>query len=79
MAGLNYHAHAYIRQLNDYQVMLSSCVELTAHLLDQSLDDATDEWRKAGCWLMRDLLKKLASELPFPPEDSMKLDGEVSA
>lgn len=79
MAGLNYHAHPYIRQLNDYHAQLLSCSQLSAHLLDEQVDSNVEEWQKAGCWLMRDMLLHLAENLPFPPEEAMKLDAEVEA
>ena len=80
MAGNNYHAETYLRQLNDYHTKLLSCSQLTAHLLDLRIDSEAEEWQSAGCWMMREMLLYLAENLPFPPNEALKLDelGEVS-
>lgn len=79
MAGTDYPEHPYIRQLNDYHAQLISCVHLAAHLLELSIDDAPEEWRRSGAWLMRDQLKRLSEDLPFPPSGSMIFDDQVQS
>ena len=77
MANLNYHSHPYIRQLNDYQVRLLSCLELSVFLMGCVEEKGAEEWHKAACWLMCDQLKVLGEQLPFPNEGVLVLGSEV--
>lgn len=79
MAGSNYHAHPYIRDLNDYQARLSNCAELSAHLLIGAGDHAGEEWHLAACVLMSRMLLELVEGLPFPEADALSHDAEAAA
>lgn len=79
MAGTDYPEHPYLRQLNDYHAQLMCCVDLAVHLLDLSIEDASEEWRRSAGWLMRDQLKRLAEDLPFPPSGSMIVADQVQS
>lgn len=49
----------YLQQLNDYQMHLANVADLSAHLLDESLDADLPEWRIAASHMMRRFLRRL--------------------
>lgn len=78
MASSNYHAHLYIRELNEYQMRLCSCLELSAFLMDCAYEKSGEGWHKAACFLMRESLVELGEQLPFPSEEILVFVGEVA-
>ena len=79
MADKHHPLQGYFRQLNDYHCKLSSCAELTAYLIDCAGENSQEEWHIAGCFLMRDMLRDLSQNLPFPSLDLQKNHDEVAS
>jgi hypothetical protein len=56
----------YLDRLNRYHLELQNAAALSAHLLDLTIELASEEWVQAACFMMRDRLPDLAENLPFP-------------
>lgn len=77
MATIDSQLKEYLDQLNIYHCDLSSCLMLSAYLLDCASEKGQEEWHQSGSWLMRDMLKRLIEDLPFPPMEFREMCGAV--
>mgnify|MGYP000874382982 FL=1 len=75
MATADYHAHPYVRQLNEWHLELAMLRDLVDHILTEI---EGPDWMTSSAHIAQDRFAHLVETCPFPKEDHIHVEQHAA-